>query len=267
MLCYLWGMISQDVIEAAAARLREAQAQGLPCAPVRELIGETDIATAYAIQKVNNDLRVSEGAVVVGQKIGLTSLAVQKQLGVDQPDFGLLFADTQVSNGGSLPAASILQPKAEAEIAFVMKSDLTNNITEDSVAAAVDYAVGAIEIVGSRVLNWDIRITDTVADNASASHFVLGDVRKSLHEVDLASIKMQLYKNGVLSSEGIGAACLGSPLKALTWLAQTFADLGTPLKAGDIVLSGALGPMCAGEAGDTFVAQIESFGEVTFTFS
>ena len=149
MLCYLWGMISQDVIEAAAARLREAQAQGLPCAPVRELIGETDIATAYAIQKVNNDLRVSEGAVVVGQKIGLTSLAVQKQLGVDQPDFGLLFADTQVSNGGSLPAASILQPKAEAEIAFVMKSDLANDITEESVAAAVDYAVGAIEIVGS----------------------------------------------------------------------------------------------------------------------
>jgi 2-keto-4-pentenoate hydratase len=187
-------------------------------------------------------------------------------LGVDQPDFGLLFADTQVSNGGSLPASSILQPKAEAEIAFVMKSDLTNHITEDSVAAAVDYAVGAIEIVGSRVLNWDIRITDTVADNASASHFVLGDVRKSLHEVDLAAIKMKLYKNGVLASEGIGSACLGSPLKALTWLAQTFADLGTPLKAGDIVLSGALGPMCAGEAGDTFVAQIESFGEVKFTF-
>jgi 2-keto-4-pentenoate hydratase len=116
-------------------------------------------------------------------------------------------------------------------------------------------------------LNWDIRITDTVADNASASHFVLGDVKKSLHEVDLAAIKMQLYKNGELASEGVGAACLGSPLKALVWLAQTFADLGTPLKAGDIVLSGALGPMCAGEAGDTFLAQIESFGEVSFTFN
>lgn len=267
LLCYLWGMISQEVIEAAAARLREAQAQGLPCAPVRELIGDTDIAAAYAIQKVNNDLRVMEGAVVVGQKIGLTSLAVQKQLGVDQPDFGLLFADTAVKNGGSLPATAILQPKAEAEIAFVMKSDLSGEINEDTVAAAVDYAVGAIEIVGSRVLNWDIRITDTVADNASASHFVLGDVRKSLDEVDLASVKMNLYKNGEPVSEGVGAACLGSPLKALTWLAQTFADLGTPLKAGDIVLSGALGPMCAGEAGDTFVAHIESFGEVSFSFN
>lgn len=266
LLCYLWGMISQDVIEAAAQRLREAQAQGEPCAPVRELIGETNIEAAYAVQKVNNDLRVAQGAVVVGQKIGLTSLAVQKQLGVDQPDFGLLFADTAVANGGSLHASAVLQPKAEAEIAFVMKSDLNVNITEEAVIAAIDYAVGAIEIVGSRVLNWDIRITDTIADNASGSHFVLGDVRKLVSEVDFTAVKMQLHKNGALVSEGVGAACLGSPIKALTWLAQTFAELGTPLKAGDIVLSGALGPMCAGEAGDTFVAKIESFGEISFSF-
>lgn len=259
-------MITQDVIESAAQRLREAQAQGKPCSPIRELIGDANIDAAYAVQKVNNDLRVAHGAVVVGQKIGLTSLAVQKQLGVDQPDFGLLFADTEVVNGGSLPASLVLQPKAEAEIAFVMKANLDADITEEAVIAAIDYAVGAIEIVGSRVLNWDIRITDTVADNASASHFVLGDVKKSVSEVDFTTIKMQLYKNGELASEGIGAACLGSPIKALTWLAHTFADLGTPLKAGDIVLSGALGPMCAGSAGDTFVAQIEGFGEVSFSF-
>lgn len=259
-------MISQEVIEAAAQRLRDAQESGVPCAPVREWIGDSDISTAYAVQKINNDFRVANGGSVVGLKIGLTSLAVQKQLGVDQPDFGLLFADTQVKNGGSVTAASILQPKVEAEIAFVMKHDLVGEISEETAMEAIDYVVGAIEIVGSRVLNWDIRITDTVADNASASHFVLGYVRQDVNELDLAAVKMQLEKNGTLVSEGIGAACLGSPLKALVWLAQTFADLGTPLKAGDIVLSGALGPMCAGEAGDTFAASIEGFGTVSFTF-
>jgi 2-keto-4-pentenoate hydratase len=178
----------------------------------------------------------------------------------------LLFADTEVKNGGSVMASLILQPKAEAEIAFVMKHDLTGDITLERAKAAIDYAVGAIEIVGSRVLNWDIRITDTVADNASASHFVLGDVRQDVNELDLAAVKMQLNKNGEMVSEGMGAACMGNPLLALVWLAQTFADLGTPLKAGDIVLSGALGPMCAGGAGDTFAASIEGFGNVSFTF-
>lgn len=255
-----------DVIEATAARLRDAQTQGVPCEPVRTLIGDTDIAAAYQVQQINNALRVAQGGVVVGQKIGLTSLAVQKQLGVDQPDFGLLFADTEVKNGGGVRASEILQPKAEAEIAFVMKHDLTGEITLESAKAAIDYAVGAIEIVGSRVLNWDIRITDTVADNASASHFVLGDVRQNVNELDLAAVKMHLKKNGEVVSEGMGAACMGNPLFALVWLAQTFADLGTPLKAGDIVLSGALGPMCAGEAGDTFVAEIDGFGAVAFSF-
>ena len=259
-------MISQEVIEAAAQRLRDAQVQGEPCAPVRELIGDSDITAAYEVQRINNDLRVAKGGRVVGLKIGLTSLAVQKQLGVDQPDFGLLFADTEVKNGGGVDASSILQPKAEAEIAFVMKHDLTGDITLERAKAAIDYAVGAIEIVGSRVLNWDIRITDTVADNASASHFVLGDVRQDVNELDLAAVKMQLKKNGEVVSEGMGAACMGNPLFALVWLAQTFADLGTPLKSGDIVLSGALGPMCAGEAGDTFAASIEGFGTVSFTF-
>ena len=224
-------MISKDVIEAAAARLRDAQTQGVPCEPVRTLIGDTNIATAYQVQRINNDLRVAQGGVVVGQKIGLTSLAVQKQLGVDQPDFGLLFADTEVEDGGSVSASTILQPKAEAEIAFVLKSDLTGEITEAKVISAIDYAVGAIEIVGSRVLNWDIRITDTVADNASASHFVLGKVKRLVSDIDLASVKMQLRKNGEVVSEGVGAACLGSPILALQWLAQTFADLGTvPLR-------------------------------------
>ena len=259
-------MIFNELIHQAAARLIQARELGLPCAPVRDIIGETDIEAAYTVQRLINDDRLAGGARVVGMKIGLTSLAVQKQLGVGQPDFGLLFADTQVKNGGILLASEVMQPKAEAEIAFVMKQDLVGDISEDSAIDAIDFALAAIEIVGSRVLNWDIKITDTVADNASASHFVLGDVRRNMGEVNLASVKMQLRKNGELVSEGIGSACLGSPIKALVWLAQTFAALGTPLKAGDIVLSGALGPMCVGEAGDTFVASIEGFGEVSFSF-
>lgn len=259
-------MISSEIIRQAANRLMLASERRLPCDPVRDLIGAEDIDSAYAVQQLVNDLRVAAGARVIGMKIGLTSLAVQKQLGVNQPDFGLLFADTQIENGGRLNASAVLQPKAEAEIAFVMKHDLQGEITVESAIFAVDYAIAAIEIVGSRVLNWDIRITDTVADNASASHFVLGGVRRSLGEINLETVTMQMHKNGSLVSEGIGAACLGSPLKALVWLAQTFDTLGKPLRAGDIVLSGALGPMCAGEAGDTFIASIQGFGEVSFSF-
>ena len=245
-------MISQDVIEAAAQRLREAQAQGEPCAPVRELIGEANIEAAYAVQKVNNDLRVAQGAVVVGQKIGLTSLAVQKQLGVDQPDFGLLFADTAVANGGSLPAPAVLQPKAEAEIAFVMKSDLNVNITEEAVIAAIDYAVGAIEIVGSRVLNWDIRITDTIADNASSGLYVLGSTPKRLCDFDSRQAGMVMERQGIPVSSGVGAACLGAPLNAVLWLARVMARAGRPLRTGDTVLSGALGPMVPVAGVDVF---------------
>ena len=259
--------MNESKIEEAANRLINSLESGVPCAPVRELIGETDIAAAYEIQRLVNQHRIAHGAVVVGSKIGLTSFAVQKQLGVDQPDFGLIFADTQVENGGTLPIEAVIQPKAEAEVAFVLKESLDGEITEESVANAVDYAVAAIEIVGSRVLNWDIRITDTVADNASASHFVLGDRPVKLSEVALHEVGMKLYKNGQLVSEGNGAACLGSPLKALQWLAETMKSFGNPLQKGDVVLSGALGPMVAAEKGDVFEADIDVLGKVTFGFN
>lgn len=251
----------------AAQQLIDAMERGVPCAPVREIIGATDIGAAYEVQRLVNAHKIAQGARVIGAKIGLTSFAVQQQLGVDQPDFGYLFAHTEVSNGGVLSVSEVMQPKAEAEIAFVLKSNIDGDITEESVAQSVDYAIAAIEIVGSRVLNWDIRITDTVADNASASHFVLGTVARKLAEIELETVAMNLYKNGELVSTGIGSACLGSPLKALVWLAQTYRDLGTPLQAGDVVLSGALGPMVAGKAGDRFVAEISDFGSVEFEFS
>lgn len=258
--------ITQEDLQQSANQLIVAMETGVPCSPIRNIIGDSDVAAAYAVQGLVNSHRISKGEKVVGAKIGLTSLAVQQQLGVNQPDFGYLFASTEVENGGKLSVREVIQPKAEAEIAFKLKFDLDGEITEESVSAAVDFAVGAIEIVGSRVLNWDIRITDTVADNASASHFVLGTVTKKIDAVDLAAVTMKLYKNGVEVSAGVGAACLGSPLKALMWLAKTYQELGTPLKAGDWVLSGALGPMVAGESGDHFEAEISDFGKVGFSF-
>ncbi len=258
-------MTPQEKIETAALKLREAQQNYLPCSPIREIIGDTDIETAYAIQKINVEKRIKNGARRVGAKIGLTSLAVQKQLGVDQPDFGILFHDTEVKNGGELSMKEILQPKAEAELAFILKSDLSKgNFTETDIINATDYVCAAIEIVGSRVENWNIRITDTVADNASASHFVLGDLKLDPQEVDMVNCKMSLMKNQEIVSEGSGAACMGSPVSAMVWLANVMCELGTPLQKGDVVLSGALGPMAAAQVGDEFLASIEGFGEVAF---
>ncbi len=258
-------MTLQEKIDVAAKQIREAQQNYLPCTPGRNIIGDTDIETAYAIQQMNVAHRIENGAVRVGAKIGLTSLAVQKQLGVDQPDFGIIFNDTQVKNGGELSAREVLQPKAEAEIAFILKSDLIGEeFSEADIINATDYVCAAIEIVGSRVENWDIRITDTVADNASASHFVLGDLKLSPNDVDMVNCKMTLLKNQEIVSEGSGAACMGSPVAAVIWLAKTMSQLGTPLKKGDILLSGALGPMVGAQIGDEFLANIEGLGQVAF---
>lgn len=247
----------------AAEVLWNANEYKTVCQPVREIIGETDIELAYKVQEVNNHKRIEAGEKVVGKKIGLTSFAVQKQLGVDQPDYGMLFESTEVKNGGELAFSDLMQPKAEAEIAFVMKQDLDGEVTMERLIASIDYAVASIEIVGSRVENWNIRITDTIADNASASHFVLGDQPKKLDALDLVGCKMTMTKNGEIASEGTGAACMDNPLNAALWLAQVMAKNGQPLRAGEVLLSGALGPMVNIASGDAITAVIEGLGEVS----
>jgi len=257
----------KNEIQRAADRFYAAMENKQPGEPVRPLIGTTDIATAYQVQQINIDRRIAQGARIVGRKIGLTAKVVQDQLGVSEPDFGTLLDTMQVPNGGTLPYTELVQGKAEAEIAFVMAKDITGTqVSMEEVVAAIDYAVAAIEIVGSRITNWDIRITDTIADNASASHFVLGDVHIDVAQTDLPACRMTMKKNGETVSEGIGAACLGSPLIALHWLAQKMLDMGVSLKAGDIVLSGALGPMVAINAGDTFWVEIIGVGTVSVSF-
>lgn len=255
----------ETTVVAAAARLREAAQSGIPVAPVRNLIGG-DAEAAYAVQRLNAAARVADGATVVGRKIGLTSAAVQQQLGVNQPDFGILFDDMAYTSGDAIASNAVLQPRAEAEIAFVLKDELVDgDLDYDQVKDAIDYAVVAVEVCGSRIINWDISFGDTVADNASAGAFVLGSHARTLADFDTVSAEMAMSINGVEVSTGSGAACMGDPINAVAWLARTARDLGDPLRAGQIVLSGALGRMRAIEPGNTVTANVSGLGSVTFT--
>lgn len=260
--------VPHKTVVLAAEILREAQRTGTPCGPVRDLIGDADIGAAYAVQQELTAHRLADGAVVVGRKIGLTSAAVQNQLGVDRPDFGVLFDDMDVTELPEVPSERLLQPKVEAEVAFVLGADLDrDDLTLDDVRTAVDHAVAALEIVDSRVAGWDIRITDTVADNASSGLYVLGSRRVPLSAFEPREVTMRMHVGDRLASEGNGAACLGDPLEALLWLARTAREYGEPLRAGQVMLSGALGTMAPVRPGDTVRAEISSLGTVTATFS
>lgn len=257
-----------SVIEQAAERLWQAHATASPCDPVRDLIGAADVDAAYAVQQRNTERWLAQGRRLVGRKIGLTSKAVQKQLGVDQPDFGMLFADMCVADGESIDIARILQPKIEAEIALVIERPLTHaKHTVADIINATAYALPALEIVGSRVAGWDIRLTDTIADNASSGLFVLGSRPVKLSDFDIVNCGMLMERRGDQVSIGAGAACLGNPLHAAVWLADVMARVGNPLQPGDIIMTGALGPMVAVAAGDAFEAQIEGLGRVSALFS
>lgn len=256
-----------DLIEAAADRLQKASSDGVACPPVADLIGPSDVARAYAVQSLVTERRLRAGARLVGRKIGLTSPAVQQQIGVDRPDFGVLFDDMRYADGEVIPIARLLQPKAEAELAFVLGADIMDAGDAVAVRAAVALAYPALEIVDSRIADWRIGITDTVADNASSGVFILGSHGFGLDEFEPADVQMTMRRGSETVSVGDGRACLGDPLNALGWLAATAIEIGSPLRAGDIILSGALGPMVDVRPGDVFKATIEPLGVVTARFS
>ncbi|MBB2913267.1 2-keto-4-pentenoate hydratase [Streptosporangium becharense] len=255
-----------DRQQAAASRLLEAYASGRPCEPVRDLIDGVD--SAYAVQHLLTERWLADGRRLTGRKIGLTSRAVQRQLGVDSPDFGVLLADMAVPDGEEIPAGAVLQPRAEAEVALVLERDLTHGRhTVADVIRATAFALPAIEVVGSRIRDWDITLADTVADNASAGMYVLGTRPVLLRDVDLRMAGMVIERRGEQVSTGVGAACLGHPLHAAVWLADTLARLGTPLRAGDTVLTGALGPVVPVKPGDVLEARIDGLGDVRTAFA
>jgi 2-keto-4-pentenoate hydratase len=234
-----------------------------PCGPVRDLL-EGDLDSAYAVQELIIQSRTSVRNRRVGRKVGLTAPAVQRQLGVDQPDFGVLLSDMQRGEDEQIPHAALIAPRIEAEIAFVMGRDVEAT-DRDSVISAVDYVAPALEIVDSRIAGWDIGIVDTVADNASSAYFVLGNGKATLNDYIPAGAEMVMTINGQQVSQGTGADCLGDPINALLWVAETAAALGRPLRAGEVVLSGALGPKAPLKSGDVVEARNSGLGTYTAT--
>jgi 2-keto-4-pentenoate hydratase len=255
----------------ALEMLVAARATGQPCPPVRGLLPDGDADAAYAVQSSWVADQIAAGARVVGRKIGLTNPVVQAQFGVDRPDFGVLFDGMACAPGTPIDGARTLQPKIEAEIAFVLAEDLTGAIIGPAeVAAATAYVVAALEIVDSRIAGWDIGIVDTIADNGSSGLFVLGDRRQELGHLDLAECAMTLRRGGAggeVVSTGTGASILGHPLAAVAWLATAVRDHGRPLRAGEVVLSGSLGPMVPVTPGDAFHADISGVGHVSCVFA
>tara|TARA_R110001583_G_scaffold168885_2_gene321751 strand:- start:2197 stop:2979 length:783 start_codon:yes stop_codon:yes gene_type:complete len=256
------------LIETLGDELYHAMTTQTVVEPLTNRHPDITIENAYHIQQRMLSRRLQAGERIVGKKIGVTSAAVMNMLGVYQPDFGYLL-DGMIYNGGeSIDANTLIQPKAEGEIAFLLKKDLLGpGISNADVLAATECVMPCFEIVDSRIRDWKIEIQDTVADNASCGVFVLGDCAVDSRRIDLYSCGMVMEKNGDIIATGAGAAALGSPVNAVAWLANTLGHLGIGLKAGEIILSGALAAMAPAKAGDNFRMSIGGLGSCSVTFS
>lgn len=256
-----------DLINRLGDELYAALTTGEVLAPLTERHPEITIEDAYHIQQRMLARRLAAGETVIGKKIGVTSKAVMTMLGVHQPDFGWLTDGMVFNEGESIPMETLIQPKAEGEIAFVLKSDLQGpGVTAADVLRATEGVMACFEIVDSRIRDWKIRIQDTVADNASCGVFVLGDRMVDPREVDLATCGMVLEKNGEIVVTGAGAATLAHPVNAVVWLVNMLGSLGIGLKAGEVVLSGALGAMVPVAAGDNLRVTIGGIGGCSVRF-
>ncbi|MBB5462427.1 2-keto-4-pentenoate hydratase [Paraburkholderia sp. Cpub6] len=244
--------------------MRNARATRTPVDPISTRFGISGLEAAYAVAETNTAARIAAGGRIVGKKIGLTSIAVQQQLGVDQPDFGVLFDDMEYLDGDEIPMSRLLQPKIEAEMALVVGRDLGDEVPSyGRVLSSLAYALPALEIVDSAIADWRITLEDTVADNASCGLYVLGHQPIAIGQLSLGELGMSMSRQGKTVSTGSGAACLSHPLRAVYWLACAMARCGQMLRAGDIVLSGALGPMVPVAQGDAIHAQIGALGSVS----
>lgn len=269
--------MTEELFLGLSERLRVAEET---CAPITRLTDDAPgltVEDAYRIQGYTLERRRRAGlhgrpARLLGRKIGITSRAVQQWLQVDEPDFGFLLDDMEVRDGGSMPRAQLMQPRIEGEVAFMLKRELpgcfvVGGVGVADVIAATDFVLPALEIIDSRIVDWKFTYRDTVADNASSARFVVGTQPTRLDGIDLTTLGMTLSKNGVVASTGAGAACLGNPAVAVAWLANTLARFGTPLRPGELILSGALCPVVPVEAGDVFELAISRLGRCSVRFT
>ncbi|MEN3301351.1 fumarylacetoacetate hydrolase family protein [Pseudonocardia sp.] len=257
-------LVQQDL----ADELWTADRTAVPVAPLTDRHPDLDITDAYAIQTLNIDRRVKEGQRIIGRKVGLTSRPMQEMLGVDEPDFGVLTDEMIVEDGDLIDLGRLVQPRVEAELAFVMAEDLVGpGVTSARALAAIEGALPSVEIVDSRVADWKIKLVDTVADNASSGLLVLGGRMRPVAELDLRLLGVVVSRHGQLLDTGAGAAALGNPARCVAWLANKLGSLGSGLKAGDVVLPGAVHKMVPVQPGDVFRAEFAHLGAVTVRFS
>jgi len=258
----------ERLIHELADELWQADRTAVPVEPLTQRHPEFQIEDAYAIQSVNIDRRVARGAIVRGRKVGLTARPMQALLGVDEPDYGVLLDEMFVEEGDEVPLERLVQPRIEAELAFVMERDLAGpGVTAANVLTAVAGVLPAVEIVDSRVADWRIKLVDTVADNASSGLLVLGGNLRRVTEIDLRLVGVVVTRHGELVDTGAGAAALGNPARCVAWLANKLASFGASLRAGDVVLPGAVHRMVNVAPGDAFRAEFAHLGAVTARFS
>jgi len=260
--------LSDETIMAYGDELYDALLAGRTVSNLRDRNPGMDIVDGYRVQERMIARRLAAGDRIVGKKIGVTSKAVQEAIGVFEPDFGQLTSEMLVEDDTTVDLDTLIQPKAEGEIAFVLKKDLVGpGITAEDVLDATDYVTACFEIVDSRIRDWDIRIQDTVADNASCGVFALGHKRVSPHDIDLAAVEMVIERNGEVVADGVGSAVQGSPLNSVAWLANTLGELGMPFLAGEVILSGALGVMVEIGDGDRLVVRMTGLGTCSLHFA
>ncbi|MGG2067220.1 2-keto-4-pentenoate hydratase [Bacillus sp. S14(2024)] len=255
------------LIEELANELIEAERSKHPIAPLTQRYSELNTTDAYEIQLAVMEKKRKEGRQIIGKKVGLTSIAMQEMLGVDEPDYGHLFDDMQVSDGEVVKISDLVSPKVEAEIGFILGQDLIGpNVNYLDVLMATKYVVPTIEIIDSRIEDWKIQLVDTVADNGSSAKVVVGNKLSTVDGLDLRSVGMVLYNNDELVATGAGAAALGHPAQAVAWLANKLYEFGIGLKAGELILPGALSGALTVKQGDTISAYFGPLGSVSVTF-
>ncbi|ORV11337.1 2-keto-4-pentenoate hydratase [Mycobacterium celatum] len=260
-------MLPPATREALAADLAQAERSRRPIAPLTAAHPQIDVVDAYEIQLINIRQRVAGGARVVGHKVGLSSLAMQQMMGVDEPDYGHLLDEMQVFEDKPVPAANYLYPRVEVEVGFILADDLPGaECTEDDVLEATAAFAPAIELIDTRITDWKIALCDTIADNASSAGYVLGKERVSPKDVDITAIEAVLTRNGEVVAKGRSDAVLGNPVTAVAWLSRKVESFGVRLRKGDIVLPGSCTRAFDAGPGDNFVAEFSGLGSVRLSF-